>query len=557
MHESGLTYEIETLDVEFTHAGQTTASTVIIRKYRKKKKIRTVRYGLKDKDEIYQDIQAGRPINLDRCYVKNFSLVEYRKIYGKADEEQTFLPAFSAQGTFFDANRSTDFSYAAFDDELTSFKGAIFSQGNINFNKANFHKGDADFSEVSFGGGDVNFQYARFEDGDLNFENAFCEGGEISFVNANFGNGAINFRDMEFGSGNTSFMYAKFGSGEKTFERANFSGQHSDFRMVEFGSGKVDFRRADFGDSYVTFDQSEFGHGRVNFRLAKFGEEEVSFEMVDFGTGGANFERAIFGSGKLNFSNTKFDELILHGTQLNGYVDLRVTDGGLIDLTDTIVRDVIDFQPASSEVKIKTLNIAGMRTLGRIFIDWHRNNVHQLIASQKDTTMLDKAIQFNILKEALHNNGQYTDEDLAYIAFKRFELQAFRKDNMAKSAINALWVYPSVAVQWLVFDKAGLYATNPVRVLVSMILVYTAFSVSFIFLPDMIVGAGIECSGADHTELHHAVKAFYYSAITFTTVGYGDCLPSGMIKILAGIEGWVGVFLMSYFTVAFVRRILR
>jgi hypothetical protein len=49
----------------------------------------------------------------------------------------------------------------------------------------------------------------------------------------------------------------------------------------------------------------------------------------------------------------------------------------------------------------------------------------------------------------------------------------------------------------------------------------------------------------------------YFSAITFFTVGYGDCSPLGFFKILAHLEGFVGVFLMSYFTVAFVRKILR
>ena len=49
----------------------------------------------------------------------------------------------------------------------------------------------------------------------------------------------------------------------------------------------------------------------------------------------------------------------------------------------------------------------------------------------------------------------------------------------------------------------------------------------------------------------------YFSAITFFTVGYGECSPLGLFKIIAPLEGGVGVFLMSYFTVAFVRKILR
>ena len=53
------------------------------------------------------------------------------------------------------------------------------------------------------------------------------------------------------------------------------------------------------------------------------------------------------------------------------------------------------------------------------------------------------------------------------------------------------------------------------------------------------------------------LNSFYFSAITFFTIGYGECVPTGLLKIISPIEGFTGVFLMSYFTVAFVRKILR
>ena len=53
------------------------------------------------------------------------------------------------------------------------------------------------------------------------------------------------------------------------------------------------------------------------------------------------------------------------------------------------------------------------------------------------------------------------------------------------------------------------------------------------------------------------VKLVFASSITFFTIGYGECTPLGFLKIISPIEGFTGVFLMSYFTVAFVRKILR
>lgn len=54
-----------------------------------------------------------------------------------------------------------------------------------------------------------------------------------------------------------------------------------------------------------------------------------------------------------------------------------------------------------------------MRNLGKFIIDWRKNNVKYLIKTQPDTTLREKAEQFNILKENFHLNGQYEDEDEA------------------------------------------------------------------------------------------------------------------------------------------------
>jgi hypothetical protein len=52
-------------------------------------------------------------------------------------------------------------------------------------------------------------------------------------------------------------------------------------------------------------------------------------------------------------------------------------------------------------------------------------------------------------------------------------------------------------------------------------------------------------------------QSFYHSGITFFTIGYGDVFPQGLSRIVSGVEGFIGVFMMSYFTVAFVRKVLR
>jgi hypothetical protein len=53
-------------------------------------------------------------------------------------------------------------------------------------------------------------------------------------------------------------------------------------------------------------------------------------------------------------------------------------------------------------------------------------------------------------------------------------------------------------------------------------------------------------------ELHNArdwTDAYYFSAITQLTIGYGDLVPNGMLRIIAPIQGFVG-FLFAIFVFA-------
>ena len=45
--------------------------------------------------------------------------------------------------------------------------------------------------------------------------------------------------------------------------------------------------------------------------------------------------------------------------------------------------------------------------------------------------------------------------------------------------------------------------------------------------------------------------------ITLTTIGYGDWHPCNWAKAAGALEGFLGVFVMSVFTVSFSRKILR
>ena len=69
--------------------------------------------------------------------------------------------------------------------------------------------------------------------------------------------------------------------------------------------------------------------------------------------------------------------------------------------------------------------------------------------------------------------------------------------------------------------------------------------------------AGVRCLDDIQPGYARVATALYYSAITFTTVGYGDWHPVGWARLFAAVEALSGITIMSAFTVILVRKIIR
>jgi len=523
------------------------------------KKVMVFKFGVISNEEIFEKIDKGEDLNLNNAYVLNFALTDYRVSKGLDDSVHITLKNFSAKKTFFDCDITNDFSYARFEGDKTIFDSVIYGNGSTNFSNAIFCDGDVSFKKAKFGSGSTSFQSVQFGNGLVSFNNTNFGTGNLSFVDCNFNTGNVDFRNTYFGDGTVDFKFGKFASGDVSFEKASFGKGKKDFKNVEFGGGKIDFRRVDFNDGDVSFDGTEFGDGKVSFRSAHFGHGDKTFAQTDFAKGEAQFDLTHFGTGSVNFNKANVTDISFKGCALNCYMDLRFKSCRAADLSNTIVRDILDLNPEDENVVIKIFDISGMRILGRMFIDWRANNVFHLIYQQKETTLFQKAEQFRILKENFRNNGQYEDEDAAYLEFKRCEAKANLNASVKENKPNALWAYPKYYFQKYVFDYVGRYATDPIRVLFNMFLAFTSFSIIYYIITEFFPNFGTVATTLpiELQHIHSFGNCVYYSAITFFTIGYGDYFAEGYLKPFAAFEGFTGVFLMSYFTVAFVRKILR
>ncbi len=463
------------------------------------------------------------------------------------------------------------FGDSTFNDSLISFKVARFGKGKVDFGHTNFGNKLTSFEKVEFGDGSVNFRAAEFGTGNVDFIRCIFGKGDISFVAANFNDGDVVFTGTEFGDGKFSFKHAQFGqgkfdlhythfgTGDLVFERTNFMDGNVDFRAANFGTGKITFHKANFGMGEVIFEASELQNGKISFRKTTFGAGIFNFEMANFESSDIILDDINFGQGKISFKQSRVKSLSLQSSQINNYFDLRLEECKSLDLSNTIVKDIIDIDAADFASNIEALDLSGIRVLGRIYIDWRKYKVKDLILNQK-TSWANKASQFRLLKENYNTIGQYDYEDEAYVEFKRAEAKSLLESSNNKDFKSRLRAKIKYWFQLLVFDKVGLYATDPIRVLFSMSVIFLIFTAIFILLQYITLDSAIMSSlfeAGDVRNLSLIEKAFYHSAITFLTIGYGDYYPTGISRGISALEGFLGLFLMSYFTVAFVRRILR
>jgi hypothetical protein len=577
-------FKVEIKNLKFTtDAGKILPKTAIINYVDPEKAgKRTELFGYIDAEEIYKLIEEGSDVCLDHCYIDKLNLSEYRIMHEMGKKDYVKIVNFSAKHAIFNSRVRTDLSHVEFVGDLQSFEGTHFIKGDLSFNSSKFISGEVnfayavfncdvvDFGNTHFGEGDVtfknalftkgtkDFQYADFGEGDVNFINTEFNDGDVSFINTVFGDGELSFKVARFGEGKLDFHYAKFGKGDISFERTEFGNGRVDFRKLEMHSCKVNFNRAIFGNGGITFEGCELKNGKFNFKKVLAGEGGLDFSLAEFENIEAYFDGTEIAKGSITFYNSKFEKLSLKSCHLDQYVDLRLQKANVLDLSDTIVRDIIDMKPYDFPVEISTVNFEGMRLIGNIYISWDDNKVQSQIESQKDTSLKSKADQFNLLKQNFNTTGQYDDEDESYVMFKRYEAKAkfalHKDDKLIKKIIR----YPEYAFKWLVFDKVGLYATSPARVIVSIVFVYFFATLVFTIVPYFsdarVVSAYID---TEVSFISRFLASAYYTGITFFTVGYGEYTPTGILRLAAVLTAFVGVFMMSYFTVAFVRKILR
>ena len=605
-------YSIEITDKTFSlSTGELLSQTAIVAFLKENDElVSTLELGVIEAGYLYELMAKDLAVNLDSCYIENFSPKAFRMERKMKRHELLDIKGFKITNSVFDSRDDIDFSYSRFTSGELDFSNSYFLNGGIKFNHCDFGDGDFKFDNVCFHGGCVlfsnamfgegllsfknsifrdgetpdpshqrsktkgshkeilNFEYATFGQGTIDFTRSNLGSGDISFSNASFDKrnllfvGAdfktsrITFKSMDFRNGNLDFHYANFHRGSLFFDRAGFRSGVVNFSATEFKSGKISFNRTEFKKIELIFESSEIEKGIITFKNNLFGEGAMDFRSMKCRDAELLFDNVDFGKFTATFFRARIKTLSLRSCHLNAYFNLQLKQCGTLDLSNTVVRDIVDIKPFGFKTEIDVINLSGLLLLGHFYIDWHTNELKDLI-HQQDSSDRNKSEQFRILKENYHSLGQYDAEDEAYVEFRRSEAKADLKSVKNNGTFfEKLNAYITYGFKWLIFDKIGLYATSPLRVLLSMVITYLFFVLIF-YLEPFFGNSHIVPSQAGRDDMSQLGIAFYHSVVTFLTIGYGDYYPTGIMRWISGFEGFMGLFLIAYFTVAFVRKALR
>jgi len=397
--------------------------------------------------------------------------------------------------------------------------------------------------------------YKWIEDGKIiNIQDKYIKGFSLIEYSDN--------KELEYGD---KVMLKNFNAKGAFFDRgADFSFAVFDeavsFAATIFEEGDVSFEDATFGEDDIYFDFATFSHGKenspwppVSFARTNFGEGNVYFRNLIFEGAKVSFEHATFGEGDVFFGGTIFDDASFETIKILGDWNMRVKKAETIDFSNSLIHGMINFTGA----KMNQLKLIDTKLTGKLFISSEELHLNDELCNQNDAinsqkifhhikkiTHKEKRDQFRLLKENFHNLGQYNDEDKAYRWFMYHKIRAekvFKEDNSLGTRIKKSLIFN---LKWLFFEKIGLYGTSPFRVALSMFVVIGLFAL--LYLP--------------FSKNARTPAPFFHSIITFLTIGYGTefmAFESFWFKFLSGVEGFAGLFLMSYFTISFVRKVLR
>lgn len=400
-----------------------------------------------------------------------------------------------------------DWSWASLDGYC--FKGLKISKRKkrANFKKANLMKTNLKNADLT----GVYFDEALLSGASI--EKEILLGGSLkktTLIGANLSWGDLRLANLQ----NADISHANLKN--TNFLMANLNNAN----LVVSNMEKAEFQRADLENADLT---ATIMRG-VDLSFANLRGAKLMFAHLE----GANLESTDLREADLTYS-------FLIYTNLNG---CRLHDSNIeyTYLTDDI-----------HEIKEKEIkDIPQKLSKDNIYlksIDLIKNRIESTF---DDKSRYKKAADiYRNIKNTLHQNGAYDAESKYHLKEQRAITKHYRKSLNFKN-----WIINSV------FRLLCGYGEKPLWVIPWVIFVIMCFGTLF---------WGFNGIQQDLSVALHPLDNYYFSVVTFTTLGFGDLYPNSVrgllnipwFRVVAALEAFIGAFLMALFVVVAAKRIMR
>jgi hypothetical protein len=166
-----------------------------------------------------------------------------------------------------------------------------------------------------------------------------------------------------------------------------------------------------------------------------------------------------------------------------------------------------------------------------------RTHFGKTLKTESEKNYHAAAIEYKQIKEMYKNSSLHNQADFYHY-----------REMVAKRKTTGL-TNPNRWLNFFFGDLLCKYGTSYVRVFLWSLITIAFWAVLLVQQDSLAVsGKAVEASFPD---------ALYFSLVTFTTLGYGDFHAIGIMRFMAGAESFIGVILMSLFTVIVARKIIR
>jgi uncharacterized protein YjbI with pentapeptide repeats len=341
-----------------------------------------------------------------------------------------------------------------------------------------------------------------------------------------------NFRFWYFLGDEISFYKSRFHGKQTNFSLSNFYTERTDFFASDFKAERTDFSAVEFRNKHTSFSESRFYGKQTYFLGANFYGVDADFSKGVFHAKHTDFSKAVFECKRLSFYNSDFME----------YANLEVKKFADINIfTNSTYRTGASF------------------------------NIEKLCRDENKLTRPDKLILGNpektkdnlyAVKKLLNQNERFDQADYILYWSKVFERRA-------NKSISRKLIFP---LEWLFLDKMTGYFTKAEKVLLTIFYVFTFFFMIYILaivcnnetigkllinkvsLSSILYDGNLPVIYKFKTVIGNIL---YYNFVTYSTIGFGDIVPTGFMKIITGIEGFTGTLLNALFLIVLTRKVLR